>query len=125
MKKIKSQKQLQLGENYKRAMSQIFIEDDLLHFKDCHITILEADISADLKNIKFYLDIFASEDLRSKVINHLNNLQSYLRKKITNKVKSRVVPDLRFVIDDSATKAVRIDELLKKETIKNCDDQPE
>ena len=68
MKKTKSQKQLQIGENYKREMSQIFMQDDMLNFKNCHITILEADVSPDLKNIKFYLDIFGEESFQIKEI---------------------------------------------------------
>ncbi len=121
MKKTKSQKQLQIGENYKREMSQIFMQDDMLNFKNCHITILEADVSPDLKNIKFYLDIFGEESFQIKVVKYLNGLDSYLRNKISGKVKSRLVPQMRFILDDSGKKAARIEQLLNNEAAKEFD----
>ncbi len=113
MKKIKSQKQLQVGENYKREMSQIFLQDDLLSFKSCHITILEADVSPDLKNVKFYLDVFGDNLIREKIIPYLNKMQPYLKKEIANRIKARSVPDLKFILDNTGSNALRIDELLK------------
>ena len=55
---MKSQRQLQIGENIKRIMSEIFLQEDFSVIMNNVITILEADVSPDAKNVKIFFDIF-------------------------------------------------------------------
>ena len=53
---MKSQRQLQIGENIKRIMSEIFLQKDFSVIMSNVITILEADVSPDAKNVKIFVD---------------------------------------------------------------------
>lgn len=113
MKKAKSQKQLQVAENFKRILSQFFLEEEALKFKGCHITISEADISPDLKNIKFYINIFGQEASHPLIINHLNKITPFFKKKIAKEINIRSIPVIKFINDDTTKKSSRINELLE------------
>ena len=65
---MKSKKQLQLGETIKRAMSEIFLRDDILNLAGSYITILEADVSPDAKNVKIFIDVFGVHSNHQKII---------------------------------------------------------
>ena len=52
---MKSQRQLQIGENIKRILSEIFLRDDVAMYPGSIITVLEADVSPDAKNIRVYI----------------------------------------------------------------------
>ena len=52
---MKSQRQLQIGENIKRIMSEIFLQEDFSVMMNNVITILEADVSPDAKNVKIFV----------------------------------------------------------------------
>ena len=50
----KTQRQLQIGENIKRILTDIFIRNDITTAKNSYITITEADVSPDAKNAKIF-----------------------------------------------------------------------
>ena len=54
---MKSQRQLQIGENIKRIMSEIFLQEDFSVIMSNVITIIEADVSPDAKNVKIFVNI--------------------------------------------------------------------
>ena len=63
----KSQRQLQIGEQIKRILAEIFLQESALTIKNGYITILQADISPDAKNAKIFIDIFGEAD-RKKIL---------------------------------------------------------
>lgn len=79
------------------------------------ITITNAEVSPDLGIVKIYFTVLGkikpAESLEILMTN-----KTLLRKALSSRVKNqmRIVPDLRFYIDDSYEVVARIDELLKK-----------
>ena len=76
---MKSQRQLQIGENLKRVMCDIFMRDDILTVPGSYITILQADVSPDAKNAYIYIDIFGNEPMHQKIIEKLNAMAPHFR----------------------------------------------
>lgn len=115
MTKEKSQKQLQIGEQIKREMAQIFLHDDIFirndHFK---ITVCEADASPDLKNVKVFINIFGDIN-EGRMIKELNDSNLYFRKKISSSLRLRNIPQIRFILDKTAQNAVDIESKIQKE----------
>jgi ribosome-binding factor A len=112
---MKSQRQLQIGENVKRLMSEIFLRDGILTVPGSYITILEADVSPDAKNAKIYVDIFGNDALHEKIIEKLNAAAPHFRYLLAKKVALRVVPEITFVLDRTQAKALSLEELIKNE----------
>ena len=68
-----------------------------------------------LKLAKAYLSVFPSEK-GNEVVNHLNENIKAIRFELGNRVRHqlRVIPELRFYIDDSLDYIDNIDKLLKE-----------
>ena len=97
--KPKSQRQLQLGETIKRTMSDIFLREDILTLPGSYVTILEADVSPDAKNVKIYIDIFGNEEKHKEITKQLNEAAPALKTLMSKKMFSRSVPQIRFILD--------------------------
>ena len=72
-------------------------------------------VSPDLGVAKAYLSVFPSEK-GNEVVNHLNENIKAIRFDLGNRVRHqlRVIPELRFYIDDSLDYIDNIDKLLKQ-----------
>ena len=72
-------------------------------------------VSPDLGVAKAYLSVFPS-DKGNEVVNHLNENIKAIRFDLGNRVRHqlRVIPELRFYIDDSLDYIDNIDKLLKE-----------
>lgn len=112
----KSQRQLQVGEQIKRIMAEIFIQDNNLALKKGYITILQADVSPDSKNAKIFIDVFDADG--KKVIKDLKKLVPYLRFELAKKINLRFTPDLMFVLDETSGQANKIEDLIEEEAKK-------
>ncbi|MCQ2113458.1 MAG: 30S ribosome-binding factor RbfA [Bacteroidaceae bacterium] len=79
------------------------------------ISVTAVRVSPDLSISKAYLSIFPSEK-GEDIINNINNNQKSIRfelgKRIHNQV--RIIPELKFFIDDSLDYIENIDNLLRK-----------
>ena len=98
-----------------REMGDIFQRQSSSLFPGGLATITNVEISADLSIAKIYLSILGN--LKPKeTIEMLMGKRAELRNELGHKVKHqlRIVPDLRFYIDESYEATKRIEDLLKK-----------
>ncbi len=112
MKPIRQNKVARL---LQKEMGEIFEQNlrDLL--PGSFLTVTGAEISPDLSIVKIYFTILGKiKPLEALEILMTN--KTPIRKELSIRVKHqmRIVPDLRFYIDDSFEAVARIDELLKK-----------
>jgi len=79
------------------------------------LTVTGAEISPDLSIAKVYFTVLGKIK-PAEALEILMNNRSHIRKELSDRVKHqmRIVPDLRFHIDDSYDAVARIEELLKK-----------
>ena len=79
------------------------------------VSVTSTKISPDLSICTAYLSIFPSEK-GEEILNNINANQKSIRYELGTRVRNqlRIVPELRFFIDDSLDYIDRIDELLKK-----------
>lgn len=112
MKPIRQNKVARL---LQKEMGEIFEKElrDLL--PGTFITVTGAEISPDLSIAKVYFTVLGKIK-PAEALEILMTNKAPIRKELSARVKSqmRIVPDLRFYIDDSYEAVARIDELLKK-----------
>lgn len=79
------------------------------------VSVTNCKISPDLSICTAYLSIFPSEK-GQEIITNVNKNASQIRFELGNRVRKqlRIIPELRFHIDDSLDYIERIDELLKQ-----------
>uniref|UniRef100_A0AB33JVY0 30S ribosome-binding factor RbfA n=4 Tax=unclassified Prevotella TaxID=2638335 RepID=A0AB33JVY0_9BACT len=79
------------------------------------VSVTRVKISPDLGICTAYLSIFPSEkgeEMLKNIIKNEKTIRYELGKRVHNQL--RIIPELRFFIDDSLDYIERIDELLKK-----------
>ena len=89
----------------------------LLQTKAMHgvlVSVSTVRISPDLSVARAYLSIFPSERAE-EIINNINSNDKSIRYELGTRVRFqlRIIPELKFFIDDSLDYIERIDELLK------------
>ena len=79
------------------------------------VSVTRAKISPDLSICTAYLSVFPSEK-GEEILTNINASAKQIRYELGTRVRNqlRIIPELRFFIDDSLDYIERIDELLKK-----------
>ena len=79
------------------------------------VSVTRAKVSPDLSVCTAYLSIFPSEK-GEEIIKNINDNVKTIRYELGTRIRNqvRIIPELRFFIDDSLDYIERIDELLKQ-----------
>ena len=79
------------------------------------VSVTRTKISPDLSICTAYLSVFPSE-MGEEILANINTNAKSIRFELGTRIKNqlRIIPELRFFIDDSLDYIERIDELLKK-----------
>lgn len=79
------------------------------------VSVTRAKVSPDLSVCTAYLSIFPSEKA-DEILTNINKNEKQVRYELGKRIRNqvRIIPELRFFIDDSLDYLEHIDELLKK-----------
>ena len=79
------------------------------------VSVTRAKVSPDLSICTAYLSVFPSEK-GEEILKNINRNEKTIRYELGRRIRNqvRIIPELRFFIDDSLDYIERIDELLKK-----------
>ena len=97
-----------------KELSEIF----LLQTKSMNgvlVSVSAVRISPDMSYARVYLSVFPSER-SEEIVKNINANMKSIRFELGNRVRHqlRIIPELKFFVDDSLDYAEKIDELLKK-----------
>ena len=111
---METTRQNKISRLIQKELSEIF----LLQSKSMNgvlVSVSAVRISPDMSIARVYLSVFPSERSQEIVKNINDNMKS-IRYELGTRVRHqlRIIPELKFFVDDSLDYAERIDELLKK-----------
>lgn len=111
---METARQNKISRLIQKELSEIF----LLQTKSMNgvlVSVSAVRISPDMSIARVYLSVFPSERSQEIVKNINDNMKS-IRYELGTRVRHqlRIIPELKFFVDDSLDYAERIDELLKK-----------
>lgn len=75
------------------------------------VTIIRVKTTPDLHDAKVYLSVFGRTN--NNVVSFLNNQSGKIRKILSTKLHTKILPALTFFYDDSIAQADKIDRILK------------
>jgi len=81
---------------------------------DNFISISKIEISPDLYYCKIFITSSVEDEIKEKIVSSLNNLRSFIRHKLTQRVQMRRIPELTFKIDRSLEKGLAVLKVLDK-----------
>ena len=77
------------------------------------ISILSADVSADLKFAKVYYSVYGQHD-EKELAKGLKSAVPFVRSRIAEELNLRITPEIQFVRDDGIRRGAEISALLKQ-----------
>ena len=99
----------------KKELSLILNNDlDEPIISDNFISISKIEISPDLHYCKIYITSAVEDEKKEKIVDSLNNLKSFIRHKLTQRVEMRRIPELTFKIDRALEKGLAVLKVLDK-----------
>lgn len=82
--------------------------------KTAMTTVTSVKTTPDLKYAKVYLSIYEKDDeIKQQIFDAISGASSFIRNKLKNTVKIRLMPELTFAIDNSIDYGLKIDKILK------------
>jgi len=72
------------------------------------VSITRVDISPDLDNAKVFVSILGNEEKKKEGMNGLNSATGFIRGRLGHLLELRLVPEIKFVRDDSLEKGSRV-----------------
>lgn len=111
---METTRQNKIARLIQKELSEIFMLQTKA-MKGVLVSVSACRISPDLSICRVYLSIFPSERSTELVTNINNNMKS-IRFELGNRVRHqlRIIPELKFFVDDSLDYIENIDNLLKK-----------
>lgn len=76
------------------------------------VTVTRVDITTDLHYAKVYISVIGDEKSKQETLKALQSAAGFIAVSSSKKVVMRYFPELRFYLDDSVDKHMRIEEIL-------------
>lgn len=82
--------------------------------EDAMVTVTDVQVSPDLGSARVYIQHALPATQSRHVLSALQHSATFLRRALVENLHLRVVPELHFVIDETAKRVQRIDEILDR-----------
>lgn len=107
-------RQQKISRLIQKELSELFLKQTKLT-KGMLVSVSGVKVSSDLQIANVYLSVFPSENAGG-IVKNVNDNVKQIRYDLAQRVRFqlRVIPELRFFLDDSLDYMAHIDELLKK-----------
>ena len=111
---METTRQIKISRLIQKELSEIFLLQTK-RMPGILVSVSVVRISPDLSYAKAYLSVFPSER-GEEIVKNINDNMKAIRFELGKRLRFqlRIIPELRFFVDDSLDYAAHIDELLKK-----------
>jgi len=116
---MRSQRQLRVGEEIRHALAAVFMRDEVpwpVGFSAPVVTVTEVQVSPDLTNATVFIMPLGGLKLE-ETVKILNSLTGFFRHEVSQEVRLRHAPKLRFHADNSFINAQKIDDILHESSV--------
>ena len=80
------------------------------------VTVTRAEVSGDLQHAKVFVSLMGSEKEQQLTMHGLKSAAGFIQTKLADRLTSRYVPHVTFVLDDGVKKSIEIGRLIREET---------
>ena len=108
-----------MAEQVRRELADLVreeIKDPRVHW----VSFTAVKLSKDLSHAVVYVTVMNDED-REQTLQALNNAAGFLRRQLSHRIRSRIVPHLKFIHDDSIERGTSMAALIAKARASDAD----
>ncbi len=80
-----------------------------------NVTVTRAEVSGDLQHAKVYVSVMGSEREQQLTMHGLKSAAGFVQTKVAERLTSRYVPHVTFVLDEGVKKSIEIGRLIREE----------
>src|SRR5687768_13022976 len=80
-----------------------------------NVTVTRAEVSADLQHAKVYVSVMGSEKEQNLTMHGLKSAAGFIQTKLADRLTTRYVPHVTFVLDEGVKKSVEIAKIIREE----------
>jgi ribosome-binding factor A len=80
-----------------------------------HVTVTRAEVSGDLQHAKVFVSVMGTEKEQHLTMHGLRSAAGFIQTKIADRLTSRYVPHVTFVLDEGVKKSIEIARLIREE----------
>ena len=100
-----------------QAIREVVSSAILLQLKDprvTDVTVTLVEVSGDLRTAKVYVSVMGDETKQELCLKGLRSSTGFLQKKVGNRIDTRYIPRLSFVLDKGAQNALEVTRILNE-----------
>jgi ribosome-binding factor A len=79
-----------------------------------NVTVTRAEVSADLQHAKVYVSVMGSEKEQQLTMHGLKSAAGFIQTKVADRLTTRFVPHITFVLDEGVKKSIEIARLIRE-----------
>lgn len=79
-----------------------------------NVTVVGVEVTPDMREAKVLVSIMGTEAQQRTVLKGLQNSVGFLQSKIADRIETRYIPRLSFVMDDGVKKSVAVQQILEQ-----------
>lgn len=79
-----------------------------------NVTVTRAEVSADLQHAKIYVSVMGSEKEQQLTMHGLRSAAGYVQTKVADRLTTRFVPHITFILDEGVKKSIEISRLIRE-----------
>ena len=79
-----------------------------------NVTVTRAEVSADLQHAKVYVSVMGSEKEQQLTMHGLKSAAGFVQTKVADRLTTRFVPHITFVLDEGVKKSIEIARLIRE-----------
>lgn len=78
------------------------------------VSITDLELAHDNSYAKVYYSVFAPEEIKEKTITAIEDDAPKIRYEVGRRIRLRLTPELKFILDNSIERGTRVTELINK-----------
>jgi ribosome-binding factor A len=79
-----------------------------------NVTVTRAEVSADLQHCKVYVSVMGTEREQKLTMHGLESAAGFVQTKLADRLTTRFVPHVTFVLDEGVKKSIEISRLIRE-----------
>jgi ribosome-binding factor A len=79
-----------------------------------NVTVTRAEVSADLQHAKVFVSVMGSEKQQQLTMHGLKSAAGFVQTKVADRLTTRFVPHITFVLDEGVKKSIEIARLIRE-----------
>lgn len=111
---MESKRQLQVANQIKLGLSEVFSREGTYFYGSAFVTIYDVKMTPDLQIARIYLSIYNAD--KQEVLDSINTNHHSIKKSLVRRIKNkfRLMPQLEFYLDQTLDEVFKMEALFDK-----------